>query len=94
MGNEQLLQELDEYLSEHSYINGFRPSKSDGDLFDKLKQQNINKFIHISRWYRHIESYSHERMKFPSVDNKTLCTSFDVSTFPTQKSEVIGILFI
>eukprot|EP01120_Amphizonella_sp_Union-15-10_P013450 TRINITY_DN622_c0_g1_i3.p1 TRINITY_DN622_c0_g1~~TRINITY_DN622_c0_g1_i3.p1 ORF type:complete len:208 (-),score=51.10 TRINITY_DN622_c0_g1_i3:90-713(-) len=52
------LGDLDKYLLDESYIQGYQPSSADLDVFNKIKDQPDNKFRNVARWYKHIKSYS------------------------------------
>jgi len=52
---------LNEYLADHSYINGVQPSKADAAAFAILSRRPATALAglpHLSRWYRHISSFS------------------------------------
>jgi len=55
---------LEAVLSEQSYVAGFRPSRQDRDLYEKMqKETGCPTTPSLGRWYRHIESFSNvERM--------------------------------
>jgi elongation factor 1-beta len=69
------LEALNIFLSDRSYVNGFRPSKVDTYLFEKLDSCPSDIFPHVCRWYRHIASFGMERKNFPSHIN----TSEDIN---------------
>lgn len=52
------LQDADEYLLTHSYVDGYEPSPSDYLFFKTIKRQ-IDKleFPNLYRWFAHIESF-------------------------------------
>jgi len=52
------LQELNKFLAEHSYIEGYTPSKADLSVFDALGKAPAGNVPHTQRWYRHIASFS------------------------------------
>lgn len=67
------LKALDNFLAEHSYIDGFVPSQADASTFDSLKGKcpDKAKYPHASRWYRHIESFEAAgRKQFPAASGK------------------------
>lgn len=59
------LEDLNNFLSDQSYVNGFRPSQTDTYLFETLDSCPSNIFPHVCRWYRHIASFGMERKNFP-----------------------------
>jgi len=52
------LQELNNFLAERSYVNGYSPSKSDLSVFEAIGKAPTGNVPHVQRWYRHIVSYS------------------------------------
>ena len=60
------VKELNEFLSDKSYINGYSASQTDTQIFKKLGTCPSDIFPHVCRWYRHIESFGKERENFPS----------------------------
>jgi len=52
------LQELNNFLADHSYVVGYTPSKADLSVFEALGKAPAGKVPHVQRWYRHISSYS------------------------------------
>jgi elongation factor 1-beta len=52
------LQQLNKFLEEHSYIEGYQPSKADLSVFDALGKLPSGDVPHAQRWYRHIASFS------------------------------------
>lgn len=63
------LEDLNSFLSDRSYVNGFRPSQADTYLFETLDTCPSDIFPHVYRWYRHIASFGMERKNFPSQIN-------------------------
>uniref|UniRef100_U5EMQ4 Putative elongation factor 1 beta/delta chain n=1 Tax=Corethrella appendiculata TaxID=1370023 RepID=U5EMQ4_9DIPT len=52
------LTELNNFLADHSYIEGFVPSKADLSVFTALGKSPAGDYLHIQRWYRHIASFN------------------------------------
>ncbi|XP_062563071.1 probable elongation factor 1-beta [Armigeres subalbatus] len=52
------LQELNNFLADHSYVEGYVPSKADLSVFDALGKAPAGDNVHVQRWYRHIASFS------------------------------------
>jgi len=52
------LQELNNFLAEHSYISGYTPSKADLSVWEALGKAPVGDVQHVQRWYRHIASFS------------------------------------
>merc|ERR1712241_954391 len=49
---------LDEFLAEHSYIEGFVPSQADTAVFEALAGAPKSDTPHALRWYNHIKSFA------------------------------------
>merc|ERR1712193_350931 len=49
---------LDEFLAEHSYIEGFVPSQADTAVFKALSGAPKSDTAHALRWYNHIKSFA------------------------------------
>ena len=61
------LQDLDTYLLDKSYIEGYVPSQADVAVFNAISERPV-KFLNVLRWYNQIASYSkEERLAFPGV---------------------------
>merc|ERR1711972_891638 len=62
------LKALNEFLADHSYIEGYVPSQADVAVFDALKGKAPAKdaYPHAARWYAHIASFeAGGRKQFP-----------------------------
>jgi len=49
---------LNEFLAEHSYIEGFVPSQADTAVFKALSGAPKSDTAHALRWYNHIKSFA------------------------------------
>ncbi|KAI8838786.1 hypothetical protein CcCBS67573_g06424 [Chytriomyces confervae] len=73
MGFEKLDQDaglvhLNNFLEEHSYIDGFSATQADVAVFEALKAPiAAAKYPHVSRWYNHISAHGGKSAKFPGV---------------------------
>ncbi|XP_045596076.2 glycine--tRNA ligase isoform X1 [Procambarus clarkii] len=57
---------LDFFLSDRSYILGHEPSQADVTAYETLDRPPPQHLVHASRWYHHLDSFSHnERLNFP-----------------------------
>lgn len=67
---------INDYLSTRSYVCGYTPTSADKILFNTFsKNKKVSDFVHILRWFKHIESYSvNERNNFPQYDYDNLRT--------------------
>lgn len=62
------LKALNEYLSSHSYIEGYTPSQSDVVIFNEVKEVDGSKYPHLKRWFTHISSFDQqEKSAFTGV---------------------------
>merc|ERR1711915_701013 len=58
---------LDEYLAEHSYIEGFVPSQADTAVYKALAGAPKSDTPHALRWYNHIKSFAAGMDQFPKA---------------------------
>ncbi|KAB1725053.1 hypothetical protein FNE60_30110, partial [Klebsiella pneumoniae] len=60
--------EVNEYLAERSYLEGYAPSQADVTAFSQLGKAPAATYAHLARWYRHISSFSEaEKKAFPGT---------------------------
>jgi elongation factor 1-beta len=52
------LEELNKFLQDRSYIDGYVPSKADLSVFEAIGKLTSGSFPHVQRWYRHITSFN------------------------------------
>ena len=53
------LKQLDKYLEERSYIEGWTPSSADVAVSSSIPSApDAKKFVNVARWYHHIASFS------------------------------------
>jgi len=52
--------ELNKYLENYSYVNGYNPTSADVTTFNNIGSQPDDKHANAARWYRHIASYTAE----------------------------------
>ncbi|KAL1497684.1 hypothetical protein ABEB36_008603 [Hypothenemus hampei] len=60
---EKGVNELNKYLEDKSYINGYQISQADVTTFNQLAKAPAVNQHHALRWYNHIKSYSAEELK-------------------------------
>ncbi|CAH0564189.1 unnamed protein product [Brassicogethes aeneus] len=60
---EKGVQELNTFLADHSYIQGYTPSQADVDTLNKLAKAPAAQHANALRWYNHIKSFSAEELK-------------------------------
>ncbi|XP_046424273.1 elongation factor 1-beta' [Neodiprion pinetum] len=65
------LKELNRFLADRSYIEGWQPSQADVAVFEALGNAALGSNPHVQRWYTHIKSYEHKSLpgvkKAPSI---------------------------
>lgn len=84
---EKGVKDLDAYLVDHSYIEGYQPSQVDVAVFEQLSGAPSESAPNALRWYNHIKSYSNdERKKFSG--EKKIPTSLSVSSSPAPAKTV------
>lgn len=50
---------LNSYLANYAYVNGFTPSQDDASVLKKIKSApNSGKHPHAARWYKHVSSFN------------------------------------
>merc|ERR1712211_78395 len=59
---------LNEYLAEHSYIEGYVPSQADTAVFEALSGAPKSDTTHALRWYNHIKSFAAGMKQFPKSE--------------------------
>merc|ERR1711951_236850 len=59
---------LNEFLAEHSYIEGFVPSQADTAVFEALAGAPKSDTPHALRWYNHIKSFAAGMKQFPKAE--------------------------
>merc|ERR1711936_85098 len=58
---------LNEFLAEHSYIEGYVPSQADTAVFEALSGSPKSDTPHALRWYNHIKSFAAGMKQFPKA---------------------------
>jgi len=58
---------LNEYLAEHSYIEGYVPSQADTAVYEALSGAPKSDTPHALRWYNHIKSFAAGMKQFPKA---------------------------
>lgn len=53
------LKALDDYLRDHSYVEGWRATHSDGLLIRAVEPviKSLVDYVHITRWWKHIQTF-------------------------------------
>merc|ERR1712012_1300858 len=59
---------LNEFLAEHSYIEGYVPSQADTAVFEALSGAPKSDTPHALRWYNHIKSFAAGMKQFPKSE--------------------------
>merc|ERR1712203_665164 len=66
---------LNEFLAEHSYIEGFVPSQADTAVFKALAGAPKSDTPHALRWYNHIKSFAAGMDQFPKAKDASAYVS-------------------
>jgi len=72
--SDRTLEELNLYLRDCSYLDGFVPSQADSAVFEALGGDGLcntgtgDKYPHVQRWLRHIQSFGDDRSCFKSSE--------------------------
>nr|ACO14925.1 Elongation factor 1-beta [Caligus clemensi] len=87
------LGQLNVLLKSNSYVDGFVPSGKDVEVFKKVDAKKIKSLEHVSRWYRHIQSYSQdERSKWAGAGATAAANAADdddVDLFGSDEEEEV-----
>ena len=68
LSKEEGLVFLNNHLKDKSFIGGFKPSKADVAVWEKLKKCPSEQYENVHRWHNQITSYGSERNTFPVSD--------------------------
>ena len=69
LSKEEGLVFLNNHLKDKSFIGGFKPSKADVSVWEKLKKSpSSDQYENVHRWHNQISSYGSERNTLPSSD--------------------------
>ncbi|GIY08491.1 elongation factor 1-beta [Caerostris darwini] len=84
--NKEGLKSLDDFLADHSYIEGFQASQADTTVFQALKSPPSSEFLHALRWYNHIKSFGNGITSLPGVkkDISAFCDASSGSAKPSK----------
>ncbi|KZC07822.1 PREDICTED: elongation factor 1-beta' [Dufourea novaeangliae] len=80
------VKDLNSYLADHSYIEGWQPTQADVAVLEALGKTPTSSNPHVLRWYNHIKSYD---LKVLPGEKKAsiLSSSSNVSNTTTAKNE-------
>ena len=84
------LKHLNTYLSNYSYISGYRPSQADSILFKYIGHPPKEEFTHVRRWYDHIKSFGSEITSFPG--NSSITINQIMTDLKTDESAVMDAI--
>jgi elongation factor 1-beta len=87
LDNANTLAEFNKYLTDYSYVEGYTLSNEDFSSFDSLSSPpDSKKYQNVSRWYRHIASFSEEeRSALGGEANEEAAEETTETTETTQK---------
>jgi elongation factor 1-beta len=61
LGTDKGLADLNKFLADKSYIDGYEVSSADAQVYKEIKAApDAKKYPHVSRWFNHVESYTVE----------------------------------
>merc|ERR1712142_1073554 len=83
---------LDEFLAEHSYIEGFVPSQADTAVFEALAGAPKSDTPHALRWYNHIKSFAAGMKQFPKAEMLPLMSVVVLLLMPLQQLRMTMML--
>ncbi|AAW42367.1 elongation factor 1-beta (ef-1-beta), putative [Cryptococcus deneoformans JEC21] len=69
------LKQLEQHLATRSYIDGFKPTTADVEIYKSLGSAPEATFPHCHRWYIHIASFADEFDSLPAGANPLSSTS-------------------
>merc|ERR1712112_598808 len=83
---------LNEFLAEHSYIEGYVPSQADTAVFEALSGAPKSDTPHALRWYNHIKSFAAGMKQFPKAEKDASASAAaddddDVDLFGSDEEE-------
>ncbi|XP_076653916.1 elongation factor 1-beta [Halictus rubicundus] len=76
------VKELNSYLADRSYIEGWQPTQADVAVLEALGKTPTSSNPHVLRWYNHIKSYDLETLP-GEKKAPTLLSNDNVNTPPT-----------
>ncbi|GBP68544.1 Elongation factor 1-beta' [Eumeta japonica] len=79
--------ELNQYLSERSYVSGYTPSQADLQVFEQLGKAPAANLPHVHRWYNHIASYTPAERKTWVEGVSPLTAGAKPTSAPVKKEE-------
>jgi elongation factor 1-beta len=81
----QGLAELDKFLLDHSYIEGWTPSTADAEVYSSVKSSPAEDKVNLFRWWTHIGSFGEGERASWSTPSTTTSTS---TSSPAKKPAV------
>ncbi|KAL9935871.1 hypothetical protein V8E36_005448 [Tilletia maclaganii] len=82
------LAQLESYLGDKSYIDGYYPSQADKAVFEAIKSSpDAGKYPHTARWYAHIDSFKAE---FDDLKGDASKAASNLSSAPSSSSAGAG----
>lgn len=71
------LKSYNEFFGGNSYICDFKPTSADTELWERLSKESnpkeINRFVHLQRWFGHICSFGPDKHNFPGCQVSRSC---------------------
>ncbi|OAD57047.1 Elongation factor 1-beta [Eufriesea mexicana] len=84
------VRDLNSYLADHSYIEGWQPTQADVVVLEALGKTPTSSNPHVLRWYNHIKSYDLKTLpgekKTPTILNSN--NSTNTTTAKNEEDDV------
>ncbi|XP_029049919.1 elongation factor 1-beta' [Osmia bicornis bicornis] len=79
------VKDLNSYLADRSYIEGWQPSQADVAVLEALEKAPTSSNPHVLRWYNHIKSY--DLKKLPGEKKAPILSSSNSTNAAATKNE-------
>ena len=89
LSKDEGLEYLNNYLSDKSFMDGYKASKADVLVWEKLRKRPTDKYENIERWFSLISSYGAERNILPSSDLSIKFAQLQIKDNPPGGEEVL-----
>ena len=89
LSKDEGLEYLNNYLSDKSFMDGYKASKADVLVWEKLRKRPTDKYENIVRWFSLISSYGAERNILPSSDLSIKFAQLHIKDNPPGGEEVL-----
>merc|ERR1712121_164595 len=83
---------LNEFLAEHSYIEGYVPSQADTAVFEALAGAPKADTPHALRWYNHIKSFGASMKQFAKASKNASDYSTGAAAAPASMMTTMTLI--